>query len=262
MNLPPIKWKSIFGSSLIPLNAILLIFLLFESRLVVPPWLQMFGRLHPMVLHFPIVLIIGYALWEGVMARRVGALTPMSDHHMPRPDQVAEALLLAAAFTASITAIMGLLLSAEPAYEGASLGWHKWLGALTSFGLLAAWSFRGSLRTRPNVTRVMAGCLMLLVLVAGHLGGTITHGENFVLRAGFPQQGATRATLDKALVFTELVEPILESKCRQCHSSGNAKGGLSMDSEESLLKGGKDGKLWDTADISLGLLLIRVHLRP
>src|SRR5260221_8870881 len=128
MNLPPIKWKSIFGSSLIPLNAILLIFLLFESRLVVPPWLQMFGRLHPMVLHFPIVLIIGYALWEGVMARRVGALPPMSDHPMPRPAQVAEALLLAPAFTPSISAILGLLLSAEPAFEDPSPRCHKWLG--------------------------------------------------------------------------------------------------------------------------------------
>src|SRR5260221_14739787 len=100
MNLPPIKWKSIFGSSLIPLNAILLIFLLFESRLVVPPWLQMFGRLHPMVLHFPIVLIIGYALWEGVMARRVGGRTPMSDHPMPPPDPRARERLLAAALAA------------------------------------------------------------------------------------------------------------------------------------------------------------------
>jgi uncharacterized membrane protein len=249
------KWKSIFGSSLIPLNAVLLIFLLFENRLVVPPWLQSFGRLHPMILHFPIVLIIGYTLWEGVMAKRVGPPTPS-------PDPVAETLLLAAAFTASITAIMGLLLAAEPAYEGAAVGWHKWLGTLISFGLLAAWSFRGSLRALPRVTAAMGICLTVLVLVAGHLGGTITHGEGFVLAPVFPAKGTTRAALEDAFVFKDLVDPILESKCRSCHNSSNAKGGLSMDSKELLLKGGKDGKLWDTADISLGLLLTRIHLPP
>src|SRR5579859_285531 len=116
--------KSIFGSSLIPLNAILLIFLLFESRLVVPPWLQVLGRLHPMVLHFPIVLIIGYALWEGMIVKRVGAAASQEERDGAGnawPEQVGEVLLLAAAFTASVTAIMGMLLSTEPAYEGASV---------------------------------------------------------------------------------------------------------------------------------------------
>src|SRR5258708_1193014 len=246
-------WKTIFGSLLIPLNAILLFFLLFDSRLVVPAWLQVLGRLHPMALHFPIVLIIGYALWEWVIAKRAGSI-------MPWPEQVAEGLLLAAAFTATITGIMGLLLSKEPAYEGAALGWHKWLGALTSFRLLPIWLFWETLRARPMVTSVIAGSILLLVLIAGHLGGTITHGENFVLGPVLPEKGTTRATLYDALVYRDLVEPILESKCQQCHSSSNAKGGLIMDSKEFLLKGGKDGKLWDTADASLGLLLTRIHL--
>lgn len=267
------KWKTIFGSLLIPLNAILFFFLLFESKLVVPAWLQVFGRLHPMVLHFPIVLIIGYALWEWMIRSRTGPDSLGEERVMEGKDwsgkvlgredwieQVAEGLLLASALTAAITAIMGLLLSREPAYEGASLGWHKWLGAITSFGLLAAWSFRDRLRRRPLVTNMTAGSLMLLVLIAGHLGGTITHGENFVLSPVLPERGTTRATLDDALVFRDLVEPILESKCRQCHSNSNSKGGLVLDSKEMLLKGGKDGKLWDTTDVSLGLLMTRIHL--
>lgn len=273
------KWKSIFGSLLIPLNAILLFFLLFESRLVVPAWIQVLGRLHPMVLHFPIVLIIGYALWEWVLAKRIGVAMPgesgadsidaerkkWSGKMAKREDwteQVADGLLLAAAITTTITAIMGLLLSKEPSYEGAAIGWHKWLGALTSFGLLAVWSYRDRLRVRSMVNNVTAGSLMVLVLVAGHLGGTITHGENFVLNPVLPEHGTTRATLDEALVYRDLVEPILESKCQQCHSGSNSKGGLVMDSRELLLKGGKDGKLWDTADAGMGLLLTRIHLPP
>src|SRR5258708_39640639 len=97
-------WKTIFGSLLIPLNAILLFFLLFDSRLVVPAWLLVLGRLHRMALHFPIVLIIGYAWWEWVIAKRAGRI-------MPWPEQVAEGLMLARAFTATSTGMIGLWLS-------------------------------------------------------------------------------------------------------------------------------------------------------
>lgn len=239
--------KTIAGSSLIPLNAILLFFLLLEDRIVVPAWLQVAGRLHPMILHFPIVLIIGYALWIWIMPLRTEA--------------VADTLLLASALTAALTAIMGFLLSRESAYEGAATGWHKWLGALTSFGLLGIWSFRDRLRRRPAITKAAAAAVLVMILVAGHLGGTITHGENYVLDPIFPAN-ADRAPFDEAFVYSDLVAPILATKCGSCHGSGNAKGGLAMDTKDLLLRGGKDGKLWDTTAAGLGLLITRIHLPP
>src|SRR5450631_1870228 len=165
------KWKRGFGASLIPLNLLLLFFLVFESRLVVPSWLQVFGRMHPLVLHFPIVLVILYGVWVLVAAR--GRIVGSGE--------IAEILLLSAAFTSVITALMGLLLSREPGYEGAQIGIHKWMGVLTSFGLLCIYNFRDVLRVRPLVSGVSAGLVMLLLLLAGHFGGSITHGENFVL---------------------------------------------------------------------------------
>jgi uncharacterized membrane protein len=241
------KGKTVAGSALIPLNAILLFFLLLEDRIVVPAWLQVAGRLHPMILHFPIVLIIAYALWEWIIPEAL------------RSRETADILLLGAALTAALTAIMGLLLSREPEYEGAAIGWHKWLGALTSFGLLGLWSFRASLRRQPTMTKAMSATALVMVVVAGHLGGTITHGEGFVLNPIFSAKG-NRPPFDEAFVYTDLVAPILETKCGSCHGSGNAKGGLAMGSKEGLLRGGKDGKLWDTTDASLGLLMSRIHL--
>jgi uncharacterized membrane protein len=250
------------GSSLIPLNAILLFFLLLEDRIVVPSWLQVAGRLHPMILHFPIVLIIVYALWEWIMvpALRKGAVGPTG--MIPGRDwtgELADGLLLGAAVTAAITAIMGFLLSREPEYDGAAVGWHKWLGALTSFGLLGLWFFRSRLRSRPMIGKLTAAAVLVLVMVAGHLGGTITHGENFVLHPLF-LANSNRAPFDEAYVYKDLVAPIFESKCGSCHGGGNAKGELALDSKEGLLKGGKDGKLWDTTDAGLGLLMNRIRL--
>ena len=54
--------KRVAERSLIPLNSLLLFFLLFEPRIVLPGWLQVFGRMHPLALHFPIVLILIYAV--------------------------------------------------------------------------------------------------------------------------------------------------------------------------------------------------------
>jgi hypothetical protein len=50
------KLKNILGTTLIPLNSLLLFFLIFDNKLVVPLWLQVLGRMHPVILHFPIVL--------------------------------------------------------------------------------------------------------------------------------------------------------------------------------------------------------------
>lgn len=262
--------KTVAGASLIPLNAILLFFLLLEDRIVVPAWLQVAGRLHPMILHFPIVLIIGYALWIWIApatpqtapeSLRPAPETPQTAPASEWTREVADGLLLGAALTAALTAILGFLLSRESVYEGAATGWHKWLGALTSFALLGAWSFRTGLRRRPMTDRLTSAAILVMVMVAGHLGGTLTHGENFVLDPLFPA-GGDRAPFDEAFVYKDLVAPILATKCGSCHGGGNAKGGLAMDTKELLLRGGKDGKLWDTTAAGLGLLLSRIHLPP
>jgi len=56
------KWKPAPVYILVALNMMLLFFTLLDRHLVVPVWLQVTGRLHPMILHFPIVLIVAYAL--------------------------------------------------------------------------------------------------------------------------------------------------------------------------------------------------------
>ena len=42
-------------------------------------------------------------------------------------------------------------------------------------------------------------------------------------------------------VFTESIQPILETHCFECHGFGNRKGGLQLTSRESMLDGGESG---------------------
>ncbi len=250
-----IRWKNLLFNITVAANSLLCFLLLFESALVIPPWLQVAGRMHPLVLHFPIVLLILF-IGQRIMVR-------VAPHRPPAgPAQPDNTLLLLTAFTASITAIMGLLLSKEPGYDPEALRLHKWSGIGISLLTLAwyAWYERTS-QTKYATTALTIASLTLLLL-AGHEGAGITHGENFLLSPIRPNTPQRIVAFDDAVVFTDMVQPILQTKCMGCHNSSKAKGELVMETTQLLLKGGKSGPLWDSSKADLGLMMERVHLAP
>jgi uncharacterized membrane protein len=247
------RWKNIFFNVSLALNCLLTFLFIFDSRLSLPPWLQVAGRMHPLVLHFPVVLIILYAILILVLpVRRLKADEPYS--------QITDLLLLLASLSAVITALMGIFLSREPGYDPEALQWHKWAGLALSLFTLAAYYFRNQLQAgkwRSSLTAVLA---IFLVIFTGHQGAGITHGQNFLLAPMMPEKKQPVIPFEQAEVFAHMVRPILEAKCFTCHNAKKAKGELVMETEALLLKGGKSGALWDTAAGDLGLLLRRVHL--
>src|SRR3546814_6134138 len=63
-----------------------------------------------------------------------------------------------------------------------TLNWHKWTGvAISFFSALLLWCRKGKM-VRPVVLRAGMALTCLVLLVAGHLGAYLTHGENFVLQ--------------------------------------------------------------------------------
>ncbi|HTR29749.1 MAG TPA: FN3 associated domain-containing protein [Puia sp.] len=226
---------------LIALNAMLLFLVLLDNHLVIPRWLQVAGRLHPLILHFPIVLVVAYAiyLWFG-------------------PAVLADELLLATSFTAVITALAGVFLSRQGSYEGSAIQWHKWLGTVTSVILLALCLIKPGLYPRLPQKKWLAILPLATVIIAGHYGGDLSHGAGYVLA---PLKSATVApSLEEARVYDDLVFPIIDVRCLQCHNAGTSKGGLNMEDPREFAKGGRDGKPWDTTAEGLGLLLARIRL--
>ena len=49
------------------------------------------------------------------------------------------------------------------------------------------------------------------------------------------------ANVQDALLYADIVQPILQTKCYSCHGASKQKGGLRMDDSTRLMKGGKDG---------------------
>ena len=233
------------------LVCLLAFFLIFESQLQVPGWLQVAGRMHPLFLHFPIAVLVLYGLWVIVAPRS-------------KADQTsslwADDVLLLGAFTATFTALLGLLLSQETGYDQEAIFWHKWTGIATAFISFGWYSFRDRMPAHLLPTKVLAGGTIVVLLFAGHLGANITHGEEFLLAPIMSDQGTPTVAMDEALVFAHVVQPILKEKCMGCHNPQKAKGELIMTTAELLAKGGKEGVPWDTTQVDLGLLLSRAHL--
>ena len=55
--------------------------------------------------------------------------------------------------------------------------------------------------------------------------------------------------------YTTKVKPILQANCSNCHLGANRRGGLSLNTRESMLKGGHDGSVIVPGDASKSLLV-------
>jgi mono/diheme cytochrome c family protein len=70
------------------------------------------------------------------------------------------------------------------------------------------------------------------------------------LRPVAAQDGA-----NKPAFYTEKVRPILQTNCGKCHFDVNHKGGLSLQTKASTLKGGRDGVVIVPGDPASSMLL-------
>ncbi|MBE7169437.1 MAG: chitobiase/beta-hexosaminidase C-terminal domain-containing protein [Williamsia sp.] len=248
------RWKDILFNILLSLNCVLALFVLAGSRLQVPLWLQVAGRMHLVLLHFPIVLVILYIVWSVLVQSR--AKQPLAGPE----DWIGQWLLLAAAGTAALTALMGFLLSNEEGYDPQAIWWHKWGGVAVSLLLFGWYAYRNWIHRRRYLPQLAALLSFVLIVFTGHQGSNITRGEDYLLAPVSSQKLKPVVPITDAVVFTDMVKPVLEAKCMSCHSSRKAKGGLVMETEKGLLAGGKHGALWTAGQPAASLLVQRLRL--
>lgn len=246
------RWKIILSNISFALNCLLVFLLIFESGIALPPWVQTIGRMHPLLLHFPIVLIVLSVGWELSSGLRKSYASEQAN--------IGDWLLIMASFTASVSALMGLLLSKESGYTPAVLNWHKWSGVFISLLAFGWYASRQIIRKMKPVLAITGLTGLVMVVVTGHLGADITHGENFLLAPVSSEVQDKSVLLEDAALYADMVGPILKAKCSNCHNEKKAKGELVMEPVAALIKGGKSGALWDTTEKDFGLMLRRIHL--
>lgn len=223
--------------------------------------LQFAGRLHPLVLHVPIGVLTALAACEAWGLLR----------HRPLETEWRRLMCVLAFGSALAAGGSGWLLAEEPGYGGQTLTLHRWLGvALTAALALACLA---ALANRPRIYAGLLLTALTLMAPAGHLGGSMTHGENF-LTAPFrkpapkPERPENPATTDPAgpveilpaTLFVSTIMPIFEDKCVSCHNDSKRKGGLAMHTPQTLLDGGDTGPAFIPGDPEGSEMIWRARL--
>lgn len=232
-------------------------------------WANFFGHFHPILVHFPIgILIIGMVL-DFINSKRTNAPFTSAIH----------IVYFWGAASAILSCLAGYYLSLSGGYDEETLKWHQLLGIIVAgvstilylFKKMATVSWLSFLN---KINNPLLFLLTVLLLFTGHLGGNMTHGSDY-LTASIPQPfkgwlGIESKFTSKvhvikdtanALAYVDVIQPILEAKCYQCHSAEKQKGKLRMDTQAFLTKGGEDGPIF-LAGNAAGSELIKRALLP
>ena len=227
------------------IQVLLIFMLIFEQKVSLPVWMTPFGRMHPLILHFPIAMLVLVGLMQ--VFRK--------EFESESFTKIQSFILLFSVLSASLAALMGFFLAQEDGYSGDLLWWHKWTGVGVSvLSYLLLFIQRSGKPVLFNTG--LAACIGLLIF-AGHFGAGLTHGEDFVWA---PLKAETKLISDESTVFEGAIMPILEDKCTSCHNPRKHKGDLIMTDIDGLLKGGGNGALWEEGDAENSLILQRIHL--
>ncbi len=227
---------AVFIAAFLP--ALLLLVLPLYRPTDVPFLFLFFGRFHPLVLHFPIVLIILALMFE--IARHY-SLLKLSDNFF-------KVILIAAAVTTLVSVGAGYFLFASGEYSGELMERHFWLGAFTGTAIFTTVGlFYAYLRDQRFYWAYFAALALTNGAVAytSHLGGSITHGKDYLTEhlsvLGTELADSKSKEESDMLLYQDVVVPVFESKCLSCHNTQRSKGGLLMNTYTNLLKAGESG---------------------
>ena len=234
---------------------------------------EFFGRLHPLIVHFPIGLLV------------VGLFLEVLTFNGKRPGlrEGIRWVIYLGAISAVASAILGFVLYQVDDYQGNLVESHLVLGITTAvMGVLTAWQLRRLQQNAyPNFVyyRTLLFLTVVSLTVAGHLGANLTHGEDF-LSSTFPwnddgyEEGQASELLAEFAVESEgatltgnqldrlnlEVRAIFAHSCYQCHSELKQKGELVLETEEGVMKGGESGKILVKGDAENSEIIRRLTL--
>ncbi|WP_373496249.1 DUF1549 domain-containing protein [Aquiflexum sp.] len=230
---------------------------------------QFLGRLHPMIVHFPISLLLFAAILEVWTIGRPDSKLKPGIHIMVK----------AGIFSAWLSLLLGLLLAGNEDISGELLDWHRLTGILTGVGsLLILIFFHLSIKKQRFLKWFRASLFLtsLSVIITGHLGASLTHGENYLTET-FPwsesnnyqthsfeltKYGDTSGGLshEKEIQLIGEVRTILAHNCYKCHSGAKVEADLRLDSKESVYKGGESGEILLPGNATQSEMIRRISL--
>lgn len=214
------------------------------------------AHLHPALVHLPIgILLIALILQLLAVKEKFAAFR-----------HVISIILLVGLISAVLSCITGFLLFRSSDYDKTLVSWHMWMAltlTFTTFALYARINFGRGLDRTSNLLGIG---LFVLIMITGHLGGSLTHGEDYLSGALHASEDASPAVIppianvQEAAVYDSIVKPVLVVGCYSCHGPNKQKGGLRLDNPAAIAKGGKDGIVLIAGKADSSMLIRRMLL--
>ncbi len=197
---------------------------------------EFIGRFHVLLVHLPIgFLLIGLLLqWISLKEK----------YNVSK--EIITVVLLLGMIAAILSCITGYSLSLNGDYDENLISWHMWMGISVAsisfllyvrikYGKMDVWS------------KIFSIALLLAIIVTGHLGGSLTHGPDYLTSAFMDSNDSVIiprkniANIQEANVYADVIQPLLQARCYGCHGPKKQKNNLRLDDPHWILKGSKDG---------------------
>jgi len=189
---------------------------------------EFIGHMHPALVHMPIGFIM---------------LSVLSDWYLNRQGHASatkiSTFMWGFSFLSCIAAIAtGTVLLMSGYFEGKHMFLHLLSGwgimIVTTLLFLSKWRNKTFFKLQNTILKAAA---VVLLLVSGHNGGVMTHGENYLplpFTSGDKTAPEDLDALDSINVYAHILKPIFDKKCFRCHEVDDARGKLDMTSIEGL----------------------------
>lgn len=215
---------------------------------------ELLGRLHPVLVHLPI----------GILLLAIVFIWLSSRGRVAQYRIATGTTLLLGLISAAAAVVTGLLLRQEGDYEGALIDNHQWMGLAVMFIALLLYILHQRV-ARNQLLRLVSLLLLAALLITGHLGGSLTHGPDYLnttllQETEMETKRTAIADVQAVVAYDSLIHPLLQRKCISCHGASRQKGKLRLDKPEFFYKGGADGPVLDSLKPEAGELLRRILL--
>ena len=132
--------------------------------------LTFFGRLHPLLVHLPIGFLIIAVL-----------ISVKRDDRSINFNRFVSFIWFLSFISSAFTALMGWLLAQNGHYIEDMLKLHQWTGIILVILSCIGWVFHlRNLKVSKIIIQINNVLIIFLLLIVGHLGGSLTHGENYL----------------------------------------------------------------------------------
>ncbi len=221
-------------------------------------FLILIGRFHPLIIHLPIGFIV------------LGILIEFNSKKFKWSNDALKFIFFWATITGILSIISGFLQYQNGGYIWETVQNHFLAGILTvvlSFSFYLKLIENSLFKPVPRNFFTIGNSVILLI--AGHLGGNITHGEEHLIEplknlASFNkvQSKSVKYYSDfkEKPLFSSVIQPILDEKCVKCHNSKKSNGKLKMHNSNELIKGGRNGSIINFEFPEMSEMYIRIHL--